>query len=242
MKLIKKERNKRLAGNSSVLLSDNIPFSVSESYKGIRTNILHILRNSEKKSFAITSPSPGSGKTTVTVNLGITFAQLGKKTVIIDADMRKPMIAKLFSIQSVKGLSEYLSGENDDVELNPMVYPGLYAVTAGKIPHNPSELLSSGRFSELLNRLSEEFEYILVDTPPVGMVTDAAVISDSVSGMVVVIKQNHTYKDRFDKTIENLKKVDANIIGYVLNAVDENKYSYKYGHYSYYGNEYYSNK
>lgn len=242
MKLIKKERKKRVAGNNSVLLSDNMPFSVSESYKGIRTNILHVLRDAEKKSFAITSPSPGTGKTTVTVNLGITFAQLGQKTVIIDADMRKPMIAKLFSIQTVSGLSEYLSGENNEVEVNPTVYPGLYAVTAGKIPHNPSELLSSPRFSQLLNKLSEEFEYIIVDTPPVGMVTDAAVISDSVSGTVVVIKQNYTYKDRFDKTIENLKKVDANIIGYVLNAVDENKYSYKYGHYSYYGNDEYGQK
>lgn len=242
MKLIKKERKKRVPGNSSVLLSDNIPFSVSESYKGIRTNILHILRDAEKKSFAITSPSPGTGKTTVTVNLGIAFAQLGQKTVIVDADMRKPMLAKLFSIQTLKGLSEYLSGENDGVDVTPTVYPGLYAVTAGKIPHNPSELLSSGRFAELLNKLSKEFEYIIVDTPPVGMVTDAAVISDSVSGTVVVIKQNYTYKDRFDKTIENLKKVDANIIGYVLNAVDENKYSYKYGHYSYYGNEEYGRK
>lgn len=224
---------------SSLILSKDTPFAVKESYKAIRTNILHILKDKDKKWFSVTSPCPGTGKTTVAVNLGITFAELGRKTVVIDADMRKPMIARLFSVHGKKGLSEFLNGDDDGAEVVETGHNNLYAVTAGEIPDNPSELLSSDRFALLLSKLSETFDYIIVDTPPVGMVTDAAVISAAVSGTMLVIKQNYTDKERFDATVQALKKVDANILGYVLNAVDEKKYSYRYGRYSpYYGGYY----
>ena len=222
-----------------MILSKDTPFEVKESYKAIRTNILHILKDKDKKWFSVTSPCPGTGKTTVAVNLGITFAELGKKTVVIDADMRKPMLARLFSLRGSKGLSEFLKGDEDGARVIETEHNNLYVVTAGEIPENPSELLSSERFGMLLSKLSETFEYIIVDTPPVGMVTDAAVISSVVSGTLLVIRQNYTDRERFDATVRALKKVDSNILGYVLNAVDEKKYSYRYGRYSPYYRGYY---
>lgn len=234
----KTEKNKNTE-KQSVLLSDSTSFAVTESYKEIRTNILHILRGDERKCFAVTSPCPGTGKTTVAVNLGISFAQLGKKTVVIDADMRKPMVAKLFQINADSGLSEYLSGKVDTVKAFSTKYQNFYAVPSGAVPDNPSELLSSERFVKLMDRLNEEYDYVIVDTPPLGMVTDAAVVTGCVLGTLLVIKQNYTDKERFDDTVESLKRVDAKILGYVLNAVDESKYSYKYGRYSsYYGGYY----
>lgn len=222
------------------LLSENTPFVVVESYKAIRTNIIHMLKGEERKWFSVTSPCPGTGKTTVSLNLGITFAALGKKTVVVDADMRKPMVGKLLSLNKEDGLSEYLSGKTEDINACLTKYPNLYAVSSGAIPPNPSELLSSDRFSAMLYKLSENFDYIIIDTPPVDMVTDAAVISSYVSGTVLVLKQGYTDKERFEDTVKTLKKVDANILGYILNAVDEKKYSYKYGHYSSYYGRYYS--
>lgn len=221
------------------VLSKDTPFSVAESYKAIRTNILHTLKDKERKWFAVTSPSAGAGKTTVSVNLGITFAALGKKVVVVDADMRKPMVKKILSLPHGEGLSEYLSGKTEDINACLTKYPNLYAVLSGEIPTNPSELLSSDRFTAMLYKLSENFDYIIVDTPPIDIVTDATVISSCVSGTVFVLKQGYTDKERFEAAVKILKKVDANILGYILNAVDEKKYSYKYGHYSaYYGHCY----
>ena len=224
---------------ASMMISKDMPFAVKEAYKAIRTNILHILKDKDKKWFSVTSPCPGTGKTTVAVNLGISFAELGRKTVVIDADMRKPMIARMFQIRNKSGLSEFLNGDTENTGVTETSYKNLYVITSGEIPDNPSELLSSERFGLLLDELSKEFDYIIVDTPPVGMVTDAAVISAAVSGTLLVIKQNYTDKERFDATVNALRKVDANILGYVLNAVDEERYSYRYGRYSnYYGGYY----
>lgn len=243
MKHRKKEKlhtGSMLTDPKQALLSKDTPFAASEAYKAIRTNILHTLKDKERKWFAVTSPSPGTGKTTVSANLGITFAALGKKTVVVDADMRKPMLEKLLSLPRGEGLSEYLSGKTDDINAVKTSYPNLYAVSSGAIPPNPSELLSSERFYAILCKLSEDFDYIIIDTPPVDIVTDAAIISGCVSGTVLVLKQNYTDKERFEATMKTLKKVDANILGYILNAVDEKKFSYKYGRYSPYYGHYYS--
>lgn len=229
-----------LSDPKQALLSENTHFAVAESYKAIRTNILHKLKTEERKWFSVTSPCPETGKTTVSVNLGISFAALGKKTVVVDADMRKPMVGTLLSLPKEDGLSEYLSGKTEDVNACSTEYPNLYAVSSGAIPPNPSELLSSDRFSTMLYKLSENFDYIIVDTPPVDMVTDAATISGCVSGNVLVLKQGYTDKERFEDAVETLKKVDANILGYILNAVDQKKYSYKYRRYSSYYGHYYS--
>lgn len=182
---------------ASMMISKDMPFAVKEAYKAIRTNILHILKDKDKKWFSVTSPCPEQGRRPLPWNLGISFAELGRKTVVIDADMRKPMIARMFQIRNKSGLSEFLNGDTENTGVTETSYKNLYVITSGEIPDNPSELLSSERFGLLLDELSKEFDYIIVDTPPVGMVTDAAVISAAVSGTLLVIKQNYTDKERF---------------------------------------------
>ena len=216
---------------SSVLMPAD-DFRATESYKAIRTNILHLLSNTNGKSILLTSPYAGAGKTTTTANLAITFAQLGKKVLIIDGDMRKPIIHKMFSIPLSPGLSDIISGESNTANIKDSGFENLFILTAGTIPSNPAELLSSKSFNELLKNLSENYDFIFIDAPPVDAVTDAVIISQQVSGTAIVIRQNYTEKTTLIRTVNALKKVNSNIIGYILNAVDYEKFSYKYGHYS----------
>ena len=207
-------------------------FRSKEAYKAIRTNILHLLKESDKKTILITSPYAGAGKTTTVANLAITFAQLGKKVLIIDCDMRKPSIHKIFSLHSTPGLSSILAGDTDTDIIRETSYDNLHVLTAGAIPTNPSELLHSSKFTNLLNKLSEKYNILFIDAPPVDIVTDAVIISPQAAGTVLVIRQNSTEKEELLRTVQTLRKVNANILGYVLNAVDYEKFSYSYGHYT----------
>lgn len=216
---------------SSVLITGD-DFRANESYKAIRTNILHLLNDSDNKSVLITSPYAGAGKTTTTSNLAITFAQLGKKVLIIDADMRKPSIHKLFSLPLSPGLSDILSGNKKGDFVHNTKFDNLHILCAGNPPDNPAELLSNEIFKNLLKENYENYDYIFVDAPPIDAVTDAVIISQLVCGTIIVIRQNHTEKDTLIRTVNRIKKVNATIVGYILNAIDYEKYSYKYGHYS----------
>ena len=213
------------------LVSDE-DFHSKEAYKAIRTNILHLLKDSDKKTILITSPYAGAGKTTTVANLAITFAQLGKKVLIIDCDMRKPSIHKIFSLHSTPGLSSILAEDMGADIIRETSYDNLHVLTAGAIPANPSELLHSNKFTDLLNDLSEKYDIIFIDAPPVDVVTDAVIISPQAAGTVLVIRQNSTEKEELLRTVQTLRKVNANILGYVLNAVDYEKFSYRYGHYT----------
>lgn len=239
MKNLFHKRNKTHA-TLSMLTKDN--FVAYESYKAIRTNILHILKNPESNQILITSPYAGAGKTTTSANLSFTFAQLGKKVLVIDADMRKPSLHKMFSISHVPGLSEYLREKVDNLNIVATEYENLYILPAGSTPDNPSELLHSPMFSKLIADISKNYDYIFIDAPPVDVVTDAVIISQYVAGTLLVIRQNFTEKDTLTRTVNVLKNVNANILGYILNAIDYKKFSYRYGHYSSkYGGKYYNN-
>ena len=220
----KLKNNKKHRTVTSAVLLPNGDFKASESYKAIRTNIIHMLADIEEKTILITSPYAGAGKTTTCANLAITFSQLGKKVLIIDADMRKPTMHKLFSLHLSSGLSDILSGKNE-YKIQKTGNEGLFILTAGSIPANPSELLHSPKFAQLLKEFSKEYDFVFVDAPPVDAVTDAVVISQNVSGTLLVIRQNSTEKEALVRTVSSLKKVNANILGY-------EKFSYRYGHYT----------
>ncbi len=238
-KLFNKEHKKN-PHTISILSKDN--FVASESYKAIRTNILHLLKNTENNQILITSPYAGAGKTTTSANLSFTFSQLGKKVLVIDADMRKPSLHKMFSLSRVPGLSEYLRGKTDTPRIIATEFENLSIMPAGSTPENPSELLHSSKFSELIPELSKQYDYIFIDAPPVDVVTDAVIVSQHVAGTLLVIRQNFTEKDTLVRTVNVLKNVNANILGYILNAVDYKKFSYRYGHYSSkYGGKYNDN-
>jgi len=231
---------------SSNLSSVN-KFSVVEAYKTLRTNVQFLMNNSTSTVITFTSPLPRDGKSTVTSNLGVAFAQTSTKVVIVDCDMRNPRLNKFFNVNPSPGLSNYLANLVDLEEIfQPTEYENLHIVSSGRIPPNPAELLSSKGMIELIEILKSRFDLILLDTPPVGIVSDACVTSKYSDGTVLVIKHYSSTYAMVEKCLNSLKLVDAKVIGIVMNAVDYSKvygkrynkygysYDYKYG-YGYYG-------
>ncbi len=203
------------------IIDDNTPFAITEAYKTARTNIMFALAGESKcKKIIFTSAEPGEGKSTTVLNLGITFAQMQGKVLIIDGDLRKPRIHRYLGLEKNGGLSDVLAGmiEIDDAiktneELN------VDCITAGQIPPNPVELLSSAAMDDLLEKLGERYEYIFIDTPPVTVVTDAASMAKYVDGYVVVVRHGYTIHELLEKTRQSLEFAEAKILGYMLNDI-----------------------
>lgn len=221
---------------SATLVTDKTPFTVVESYKTARTNIIFTLGNTpECKKIVVTSANPGEGKTTSALNLAIVFAQTGAKVLIIDADLRKPRIYRHLQLDKKDGLSDILCNFIDvDKAVHHIEQFGIDCITSGQIPPNPTELLSSDAMGEMLDKLSERYDYIFIDTPPSTIVTDAAVLSRFVHGVIVVVRQDYTIHESLEKARENLLFADAKILGYILNDISAKKYGYgKYYYRSY---------
>lgn len=213
---------------------------VSEVFRTLRTNIQFMNVNKKLKTLLVTSTLPGEGKSWVTSNLAITFAQAGKKVVLIDADMRKGRQYSIFGVTPQPGLANYLanSSENDNMDkigkyIQNTEVEGLFLISAGSVPPNPSELLSTLQMINLLNKLSEAFDLVIVDAPPCELVTDAILLSRVVDSTIVVAAHKQTKKANLQKTIKSIRNVGGNIGGVVLNKVpmDSKKYekSYYYG-------------
>lgn len=204
----------------------------AESYRILRTNIMYSSFDKEIKRILVTSSEPGEGKSTTSGNLALAFAQDEKKVILIDCDLRKPSIHKKFRISNNRGLSDVII---DRDKLNKCIQKRteyLDVLTAGKIPPNPSEMLGSQAMSGLLDELSNIYDVIVLDSPPVLAVTDAQILSTKVDGTVLVVRAEKTKKDTVLAAKGVLDKVNANILGTVLNGGDKNKDNYYY----YYGN------
>ena len=218
----------------------HVPFAVVEAYKAIRTNLTFLLSSSETKVFGITSPEAGEGKSTTSVNMAIAFSQLGDKVLLIDADMRKSSIHKKLKLENTAGLSNILAGFNRYTEVINHISDTLDVITAGQVPPNPSELLGSTRFKELVETVGKEYSYVIIDTPPVDVVTDALVIAPHTAGLVLVVKDQVTPTDSINRAIEAAKFANINLLGAIMNAANPKSgggYGYrKYGYrkYSYY--------
>lgn len=218
----------------------NLKSPISESYRTLRTNIQFSNIDKAIKTLIVTSSTPGEGKSTTISNLANTMAQSDKKVLLIDCDFRKPVIHKKFNISNLYGLTNVLLG---DKELEEVIQPiedidNLSVITTGAIPPNPAELLASSSMVEILEKLKKEFDMILIDAPPVGLVTDAAVLSTKVDGVLLVVAAKQAEIEVVKSAQDLLKRVNANIIGVVLNKIDINERSYyKYGYYKYYGEE-----
>ncbi len=238
-----KQKAKNTPRKMSVINSKS-SFDVVEAYKATRTNLMFMLGNRDKgcKTVAFTSSFMAEGKSTSCINLAITFAQTGSKVLIIDADMRKPKVYRAFNVSNAPGLSDKLSGFADEC-IYEISKDNLYVMTAGTIPPNPAELLASENMEALIKELEEKFDYIFIDTPPVGLVTDAVIIANKVTGTIIVSRQNITTKEYLRDTVDTLKRTNAKILGVILNDVDYEKSSYRYSKkYSYkYGYSYGSN-
>lgn len=235
MVIKKKEDNKSAVMN--IAESRQVPFAVVEAYKAIRTNLTFLLSNSKTKVFGITSPEAGEGKSTTSVNMAIAFSQLGDKVLLIDADMRKSSIHKKLKIENDAGLSNILAGFNEYKDVITHINDTFDVITAGQVPPNPSELLGSVRFKELVEAVSKEYSYVIIDTPPIDVVTDALVIAPHTAGLVLVVKDQVTPTDSISRAIESAKFANINLLGAIMNAANPKSgrgYSYRrYGYRKY---------
>ena len=182
---------------------------------------------------AITPTPLGEGKTTTVANLAITFANLGKKTLLVDTDLRRPVVHSVFNVKREPGVTNYLSGLTD--EYLPLVkkseIENLSLLTSGLIPPNPSEILGTKRMSALVKKLESDWDMVLFDSPPLVAVTDATMISKEIDSIILVIKAGQTDKKAFHHTMANLKNINAPLDGIVMNAVTSKS---NYGSYYYY--------
>lgn len=225
--------------NQNTIISLTDPKSpTTEAFRTLRTNIQFSSVDKKLKTIIVTSSTPSEGKSTIAVNLAGIMAQGEEKVLLIDCDLRKPRVHRLFGISNSKGLTNILVGDNV-VEEVAYKYEGLEnfeIITSGPIPPNPAELLGSKRMNMFLQTVKEEYDMVILDTSPVGVVTDSAVLSTIADGILLVAAAGQTDIEKVVRGKELLDKVGANIIGTILNKVPiGGKSYYQYGYYSYYG-------
>ena len=210
----------------------------AEAYRVIRTGIQFAQAGKELQTIALTSCTPNEGKSTTIANLAVVLTQAGKSVLLIDCDMRNPTVHKNFNLSNKVGLSSCISmGTAVADAVQETGIEGLDALTAGVIPPNPSELLGSERMKNILQRAKEEYDYVLIDTPPVLPVTDSLVLGSMVDGLILVIDSGEVKVEMAREVKNQLVHAGANILGVVLNKVRSEHHGYGYGYYYYYGHE-----
>ncbi|MBR4545782.1 MAG: polysaccharide biosynthesis tyrosine autokinase [Oscillibacter sp.] len=236
----KRSSRPRRTGHRSrrtLITDDNIPFTIVEGYKSIRSNIVFALGTAERKAIVVSSASPHEGKSTTAANIALAFAQISGRVLLIDADMRKPVMHRTFVVDNSTGLSTLIIALSSvETSIRHHVMGNLDLLPSGPLPPNPSELLSSSQFQELLAALSERYDYVIIDTPPMNVVSDALVMR-GVGGILLVARYAQaTYED----IAEAMKKIDlsgGNMLGFVVNDVERHpagayysRYGYRYGY------------
>jgi polysaccharide biosynthesis transport protein len=224
------------------LVAQHLPKSqMSEAFRALRTALLLSQAGRPPQVILVTSALPREGKTTAAANLAVTLAQLGDRTLLIDADLRKPGVGRLLNMNGGKyaGLSSYLAGVSslDLVTVQHPSVPNLSAIPTGPLPPNPADLLSSHRLADAIAQLRDKFKFIVIDTPPVMAATDAVILSVQADGVLLVVRSGETPKEAFTRTRDLLVSVKCRLLGVVLNAVNSHApdyyYSYRYYPYSY---------
>ncbi|MGH1363798.1 MAG: polysaccharide biosynthesis tyrosine autokinase [Calditrichia bacterium] len=217
---------------------------ISEAYRTLRTNIQFQKFENECPALLVTSSTPKEGKSTTIANLAITMAQMGSRTLIVDTDLRRPVIHSVFGLRKEKGVSNFLLGKMSFDEITkPTIIDNLYAITSGPLPPNPSEMIASDEMDDFIRVAREKFDVVLFDSPPIIAVTDAAIMSAKIDGLLLVVRAHQTQKHavRHAKTL--LENVESNILGCLLNGVSAKRsygsyyYYYQYQYYSYYGHD-----
>ena len=212
---------------------------ISEAYRTLRTSIMYSGTNSNK-TILVSSPGPGEGKTTTVANLALTYANLGKKTLLIDTDLRKPVINKVFSAEKDPGLTNHLiNGDKFELVIKETDIENLHIIPSGVVPPNPSELLDSAEMKNMIDNLKEKYDIILFDTPPIVAVTDALILSKHIDKFILVCRPGVTQKGALERVLKNLNQVNSKIDGCVFNAIgDLDSYgsAYYYNYYQYYYN------
>ena len=216
--------DKKVKARELLITNENFPFAVREAYNTLRTNVLYALSPINGKIVAVTSPNAGEGKSTVSVNLAIALAETSARVLLIDCDLRKPTIHKKLGLNNSSGLSKFIVGfETMADALTREILPNLDVMTSGPIPPNPSELLGSANMQTFLNKVSDYYDYIILDTPPINIVTEMAVMANFISGVLLVSYYASTTIEDVRRAQEALKIVNAKILGLVVAGVIRKK-------------------
>lgn len=205
---------------------------ISEQYRTIRTNLQFASVDEPLQSILITSAGPSSGKSLTAANLAVVYAQQGKKTLLIDADMRKPTVHYTFRVDNLRGLSNMLVGDTTlEQAVSPSDVDNLDVLTCGPIPPNPAELLASKRMEEILKQANQLYDFVIFDTPPLLAVTDAKILANIVDGCILVIRSKVTKMEEVEKATDLLDDGRAKVLGAILNDKEkkESAYYYYYG-------------
>ena len=222
------------------LLTVTSPFEMREAYNMIRANLLFTGHGEKCPIYAVSSALPNEGKSMNAMNIAISFSMTGKRVLLIDGDMRKPVIDKYFQLRRENGLSELLAQITSTCVYKQTKYENLFIMTAGIAPPNPAELMSSNAFDELLKVASTEFDYIIIDTPPIGIIADALSLVEKITGYILVVKAMSTDRQRLSEMVDVIKRLNGSVIGFVMNDVvgrSKKNQHRKYGYYDYYSKE-----
>ncbi|MGE0132680.1 MAG: GumC family protein [Blastocatellales bacterium] len=236
-----KELAPAIAGNGSVILSQvEANSSMAESYRQLRTALMLSSAGHAPRTLLITSSQPAEGKTTTSVNTAISLAQTGAAVLIVDADLRRPRVHRIFGLKNNAGLSNYLAGEGDLSTLIQIAMPNLYVLPVGPLPPNPAELLGSPKMKQVVETLSANFDYVVIDSPPVSSFADSLILSALVEGVIIVVKAGMTPREMAQRTKAHLQSVGAKILGVVVNQIKLQPHDYYY-YSTYYSRYYYGN-
>ena len=235
-----KKRKKGDGGRKLQLAINGASFQYTEAYKSLRTNLNFLAVGNDYKKIVVTSSIPKEGKSNVAVNLALTLAESGKRVLLIDCDLRKPVLHKYLRVgHDVAGVTSLLSkacaASEAIVSFSDLQIDFL---PAGPIPPNPAELLGSKRMQVLLDELDQQYDFIILDTPPVSVVTDAAVLGHIADGVILVVRQNFVKIESAQLAMKNLKTVNANIIGAIMNDYNAKGTTKDSGYYYSYEYEY----
>lgn len=222
--------------NINLAAADNLRTPIAEAFRSFRTNIQFANIDKPVRSVVVTSSVPGEGKSTVAYNLAVSIAQTEKRVLLLDTDLRKPSIYSYIEPKHFGGLTNIIVQDVDyeDLLQTDENLRNLDIIISGPIPPNPSEILGSAKMRAFMEELYQEYDMVILDSPPVGLVTDAAVLSTMVDGVIMVCATGKTKREDIRKAIDSLNKVNANIIGVVMNKMKNKK---KSGYNAYYYNK-----
>jgi len=240
----RKKNNKKFDEDDKLrIITKETNFSIKESYKAIRANINFAVPNEGCKKIMICSSFSGEGKTTTCVNLAISIAQTGSEVLLIDCDMRRSRIHEFFALENERGLSNYLSSalDMDDIVQETSIEE-LNIISAGTVPPNPAELLANPKIDALLARVSKLYDYIILDTPPVCVVSDALPLSKKCDGVILIVKHRETMHKSIRDSLDKLSFAGAKVIGMVLNGIKLTREYKSYGKYGKYNKYNYESK
>ncbi|MDO4420839.1 MAG: CpsD/CapB family tyrosine-protein kinase [Eubacteriales bacterium] len=229
-----KKKQPRSFENNTQHIGNNLNFEGREAYNLLRTNLMFSTKRNDRNArvIGVTSSVHGEGKSLTIINLAYSIAESGRKVILVECDLRLPTLRKKLGLAKTTGLSNLLAGLNSEKATlhRDVLISGLDVVQAGDIPPNPSELLGSKAFASLVDNISESYDVVLLDLPPIGEVSDALVVSKVTDGLIVVVRNDYTISSDLDFTLRQCEMVGAKVIGFVYNGSASKSKKYKYGY------------